>query len=705
MAPITVEQVNLLQVLHDALDAGDHARVRSLLGAAYAGHPLVPDLDSLLPLTSAGREIIAGYLRRLPEPRLGTSLFLDGLIEDNTACGVEYGLMAVWPRTMSFELVLNWLIRRMAVPSKRLAVLMSASNEGPKMLEWIAHYKAIGADSILIYTNDNDDGSHELFAALNGHHGITIVQNPRPLEGTPGADAGVQYKAYGHALYALPVLYDHEWVAVVDADEIWIPSQGDAGQTVTAPDLLHNVKADQVILPMKFVASHLLARAPGSCLVDSFRYGQVTTEPAEKAWYKGVVRPRTAVRLRLNSALTVPEAVTIDDRDTVIPWTEMMDSPPSFKVDAATSGHFGEILHFFAPSWAEFTEKVRRGRPRAGHAPRGKAYFFLDQGETEAFTYPADLRERLQASIEVLLQVPGVPEAVDLIETRAEAVRAHLRRRLDERGLPWLEPLAGDYSIAEFEQARVRLREVVETLDGNAPAEADQRDETPPVATTVLTTVEFDAAEPPMLAEDSATLTLVPEMDAETYAWFATTVGAEPGLLEFGCGGSTYVASTRCPLIVSVESDRLWIDKVEAAIRDLQNRPLDSRIRIIHGDIGPTKAWGRPVNAATTTMGLTYALNPLLTLSDDERNAITLCLVDGRFRVASAMAARLSIPGLRRILFDDYVPRPHYAPVEELFGKPEIVGRSAVFTFSGPLDEAQRQVAWRVFAKFQGDSK
>ncbi len=39
-------------------------------------------------------------------------------------------------------------------------------NEGPYLLEWIAHHKLLGFDRIIIYSNDNDDGSDALLAAL-----------------------------------------------------------------------------------------------------------------------------------------------------------------------------------------------------------------------------------------------------------------------------------------------------------------------------------------------------------------------------------------------------------------------------------------------------------------------------------------------------------------------------------------------------------
>ncbi len=41
-------------------------------------------------------------------------------------------------------------------------------NEGPYILEWLAHHRAIGVRDALIYSNDCDDGSDALLDLLAG---------------------------------------------------------------------------------------------------------------------------------------------------------------------------------------------------------------------------------------------------------------------------------------------------------------------------------------------------------------------------------------------------------------------------------------------------------------------------------------------------------------------------------------------------------
>ncbi len=108
---------------------------------------------------------------------------------------------------------LHALARRTVAPRRTCAVLATARNEGPYILDWLAHHRAVGFEHAVIYSNDNDDGSDELLDLLARHGEITWVRN----ELSPTARA--QWKAYGHAFKALPDLLDFRWTMVLDLDE------------------------------------------------------------------------------------------------------------------------------------------------------------------------------------------------------------------------------------------------------------------------------------------------------------------------------------------------------------------------------------------------------------------------------------------------------------------------------------------------------
>ena len=105
------------------------------------------------------------------------------------------------------------MARRAISPTRTACLLATARNEGPYIIDWLAHHRACGFEHAIIYSNNNDDGSDDLLALLANHGEITWVQN----ELSPAARA--QWKAYGHAFKSLPDPLDYRWTMVLDLDE------------------------------------------------------------------------------------------------------------------------------------------------------------------------------------------------------------------------------------------------------------------------------------------------------------------------------------------------------------------------------------------------------------------------------------------------------------------------------------------------------
>ena len=166
----------------------------ALMRAAMPGDAWVDDaLPAMLAWDAAGRPVT----RRAVSPAS----------EDHVAV-LQTGLLR--PQA---GLALQAMARRTLSPRRMAAVLATARNEGPYLLDWIAHHRAVGFDHIVIYSNDNDDGSDGLLGQLADHGEITWVRNEL------SADARAQWKAYGHAFKVLPDLVDYRWTMVLDIDE------------------------------------------------------------------------------------------------------------------------------------------------------------------------------------------------------------------------------------------------------------------------------------------------------------------------------------------------------------------------------------------------------------------------------------------------------------------------------------------------------
>ncbi len=134
-----------------------------------------------------------------------------------------------WRGTWSIASILTTLARTRVEPRRTLAVLATARNEGVYLLEWIAHYRALGAEHFFIYSNDNNDRSDSLLSALADAGEITWIDN----RFAPKVDG--QHKAYSHCLSFMPDVLDYRWTLVVDLDEFVVL---DTARYRTLPELL-----------------------------------------------------------------------------------------------------------------------------------------------------------------------------------------------------------------------------------------------------------------------------------------------------------------------------------------------------------------------------------------------------------------------------------------------------------------------------------
>jgi hypothetical protein len=172
--------------------------VRMLRSALPADRWLGERLDSLMQWR-ANRD------RAAPPDRKVAASQVDDLFGNKAALSLN--------PTVGLSLV---ALGRRATPPRRLAcVLGSARNEGPYLLEWIAHHRAIGFDHIFLYSNDNTDGSNELLQLLARAGRITWIDQEIEANVLP------QFRAYGHALGVLPDILDYQWTLAVDLDEFF----------------------------------------------------------------------------------------------------------------------------------------------------------------------------------------------------------------------------------------------------------------------------------------------------------------------------------------------------------------------------------------------------------------------------------------------------------------------------------------------------
>lgn len=136
---------------------------------------------------------------------------------------------------------------------------------------------------------------------------------------------------------------------------------------------------------------------------------------------------------------------------------------------------------------------------------------------------------------------------------------------------------------------------------------------------------------------------------------------------EFGSGGSTVAAcnSNNILSVTSVESDTTFYEKMCAYFNP---KPEKLTFRFI--DVGCKGNWGYP---SPTCPQSTY--EQYYKSIDGNPD---LVLIDGRFRVACALATWFAIDAAAIVLFDDFFDRSFYHAVLDYYNVLERSGRMAV---------------------------
>jgi hypothetical protein len=182
----------------------------------------------------------------------------------------------------------------------------------------------------------------------------------------------------------------------------------------------------------------------------------------------------------------------------------------------------------------------------------------------------------------------------------------------------------------------------------------------------------------------------VPHFDDSSTEWFLGRLVQSTRYLEFGSGGSTYMAAKLGIDFVAVDSDPFFLAQVEEKIRrDGYARPGGV---FKHADIGLTGQWGRPVGPMSTKRQEKFRHYSDIPSECLNGPLPDLVLVDGRFRVACAMKSLRMLQKSAanwRIVIDDYSGRSEYHAVAE-FAEPLLVGRMAILSGLNPAADINR---------------
>ena len=126
-------------------------------------------------------------------------------------------------------------LKRHVSPHGQVTAVSMMKDEGPYVIEWVAHHLAIGFTDLVVYTNDCSDGTDDMLIRLEElglcHHRRNVI--PEGLRPQPSALKYAQEE---------PVVCQSDWVMVFDADEFLSIRYGDG----TLDDLIGAAKAQDM---------------------------------------------------------------------------------------------------------------------------------------------------------------------------------------------------------------------------------------------------------------------------------------------------------------------------------------------------------------------------------------------------------------------------------------------------------------------------
>jgi hypothetical protein len=189
-----------------------------------------------------------------------------------------------------------------------------------------------------------------------------------------------------------------------------------------------------------------------------------------------------------------------------------------------------------------------------------------------------------------------------------------------------------------------------------------------------------------------------PHFDSEASSqWFEQKLLAATRYLEFGSGGSTYLAAKLNKPFVCVDSDRFFLRAVEQKIT--ADALFNSATQCyLPRDIGFTREWSQPViwgalSQSRQAKFRRYSDFPVESLQSNHHP--DLILIDGRFRVACALKTIRALHAQQdwTLIVDDYVGRPEYEIITQFARLDTYVGRMAVFSSALPWAEGEIDLA------------
>lgn len=159
--------------------------------------------------------------------------------------------------------------------------------------------------------------------------------------------------------------------------------------------------------------------------------------------------------------------------------------------------------------------------------------------------------------------------------------------------------------------------------------------------------------------------------------------------LEFGSGLSTIYASQLDNLktVTTVESSIDYVQNNLLTDENIKKAVREGKLNFNVVSIGETKEWGYPIDTSCKHLWPNYSLSVF-----NSGKEYDLVLIDGRFRVACALASLITTPDTTLLCVHDFWNRPVYHIILKYLNIEDEVETLGVFSKKRDIDRDEVQM-------------
>ncbi len=326
----------------------------------------------------------------------------------------------------------------------RAVIVTTMRNEGPFILEWIAHHRAIGIEGFVIYTNDCDDGTDRLLDLL-AQKGLIDAHLVNPFQISRSGNP--QRAALADARKQAAV-QNADWIIPMDVDEFINIHVGD-GRFQTLLDAVPD--ANMISMTWRLFGNGFISAYEDRLITEQFtRCAPAKMRRPHQAWgFKTAFRD-----LGIFSRFSVHRPKGLDeDRVADINWVDS-NGQPMRKATYASGWRAGvhnwgygmvTLNHYSLRSSESYLVKKERGRVNHVDRDQGLAYWFRmnHNGDEDR-----SIQTRLDATRAEHARLMGDPE---IRAAHSECVALHRAKIARLRTVPEYADLLRDIDSSRMQ--------------------------------------------------------------------------------------------------------------------------------------------------------------------------------------------------------------------------------------------------------------